>query len=46
MSTLFEIKDIDRKVYEEELRDFLPEFLGTQVTWMDLRVSGSHGGLL
>ena len=22
---LFEVKDIDRKIYEEELRDFLPE---------------------
>ncbi len=25
MNNLFEIKDIDRKTYEEELRDFLPE---------------------
>ena len=25
MSTLFEIRDIDRKVYEEDLKDFLPQ---------------------
>ena len=42
---LFEIKDIDREVYETELRDFLPDKIFDIHThiWLDSMVSSSAG---
>jgi len=46
MSTLFEVKDVDRRFYEERVRDFLPRKIIDAHThiWLDrLKAKAEHG---